>query len=160
MLTAEEARRIWRYDPDTGDLVWIGGRPHLAGSVAGSTVSEGRYKAVRYKDRSYLSHRLAWLIVHGSWPVEIDHINGDGLDNRLSNLRHASRQQNSCNRRCGKNNSLGIKGVFPYKGGKFRARIRANGKLIDLGVFNTPEEGQAAYIEAAKAHHGEFARVA
>lgn len=90
--------------------------------------------------------------------VEIDHINGNGLDNRRGNLRLASKSQNSKNRPLYANNTSGYKGVSWAKTvKKWRAEIRVNGQGIYLGIFDTPEEAHAAYCEAAKKYHGEFA---
>lgn len=89
----------------------------------------------------------------------VDHKNGNGLDNRRTNLRVASPAQNKRNQRLYKNNLSGLKGVRkPTKGKKWAARIRHNGKLHNLGYFNTPEDAHEAYCEAAKRLHGEFAR--
>jgi hypothetical protein len=96
---------------------------------------------------------------------EVDHINGDGLDNRRSNLRPCTRSQNMANRGRQRNNTSGYKGVS-RSGRKWCARIYApnpNGgrsRALTLGRFDSPEEAHAAYCEAAKRLHGEFARTA
>lgn len=100
-----------------------------------------------------MMHRL---IIPGADTV--DHINGDGLDNRRCNLRAASRKQNSHNaqRRC--DNTSGYKGVhWDKEQRKWRATIRAHGQIHRLGRFPTPEEAHAAYVKAAEELHGEFA---
>lgn len=87
---------------------------------------------------------------------EVDHINNDRLDNRKSNLRGATHLQNSKNKKPGKNNKTGYKGVC-FKRNRFVAQICVNQKVKHLGYFATPEEAATAYNEAAKTYHGEFA---
>jgi hypothetical protein len=93
----------------------------------------------------------------------VDHINGNGLDNRRANLRVCSQAENLRNRKIHSNNSCGLKGVYwddSNRGGSWRAQIRVNGKKINLGRFATSEAAHAAYCIAAGHYHGEFARVA
>lgn len=88
-----------------------------------------------------------------------DHINGNGLDNRRSNLRHSTPSQNMWNRRRNKINTSGHKGVyFVPVSRRWRARICVNKKPINLGVFDTIPEAAAAYAAAAKTHFSSFAR--
>jgi hypothetical protein len=91
------------------------------------------------------------------WPsTEVDHRNGDGLDNRRCNLRLATKSQNSCNR--GPNGNVPFKGVYFDRDRQlFAADIRANGVRIRLGRFATAEEAGRAYDQAALELHGEFA---
>lgn len=89
--------------------------------------------------------------------VQVDHRNGDTLDNQRDNLRVASNAQNTKNRKRHKNNTSGVKGVDRHEG-KWRARIMAGGKSLCLGHFNTAEEAHEAYKAKASELHGEFAR--
>jgi uncharacterized Fe-S cluster protein YjdI len=92
---------------------------------------------------------------------EVDHRDGDGLNNRRSNLRVASHAQNNWNKGPKSNSRSGLKGIwFHAATGKWRASIRANGKTTDLGLHTTPEEAHAAYQVAAARIHGQFARFA
>lgn len=91
---------------------------------------------------------------------QVDHINGDGLDNRKSNLRICNGSQNRCNKGKPKNNTSGYKGVTwhtPNK--KWVAQIAVNGKHSYIGSFKTKEEAAKAYNKKAKELHGEFARL-
>lgn len=89
---------------------------------------------------------------------QIDHINGNKLDNRRCNLREATHQQNNFNKPRLKRNTPGFKGVSYRKDiDKYRAYISVNYKQISLGCFDTPEEAHQAYCNAAKKYHGEFA---
>jgi HNH endonuclease/AP2 domain len=88
-----------------------------------------------------------------------DHINGERLDNRRENLRICSASENCSNGKISKNNSTGFKGVvFHAEKKKFMAQIHVQRKNKFLGYFTTAQEAHAAYCEAAKKHHGKFAR--
>ena len=89
----------------------------------------------------------------------VDHINGDGLDNRRSNLRPATVTQNNRNARRRKDNRSGFKGVTRQASGLWRARITVDGLQIRLGTFDAPEDAARAYDAAAIHHFGEFARL-
>lgn len=92
--------------------------------------------------------------------TNIDHVNGDGLDNQRHNLRPATRGQNMGNRRLPQNSATGFKGVTKRKVGyRYQAQIGANGKHYYLGNFATAEEAARAYDAAAIRHFGEFARL-
>lgn len=91
---------------------------------------------------------------------EIDHINGNTLDNRKQNLRVCTHAQNMRNQKKRVNNTTGYKGVHYQKDHKkFIARINVDKKCYRLGYFSTAEEAYAAYCEASKKYHGEFGRV-
>lgn len=92
--------------------------------------------------------------------LEVDHINGNSLDNRLENLRLVTKEQNAQNKKLSKNSKSGYKGVSPHKSsGKWQAQIRAFGKLKYLGVFNQPEEAHLAYVKASEKYHGNYGKL-
>lgn len=106
-------------------------------------------------------HRLVAITFLGltSGNLQVDHINHDSLDNRLSNLRLCTKAENRRNSRKPLNSTAPYKGIsYDKQLGKWRSQILANGKRIWLGVYDTPEEAHAAYCEAAKQYFGEFAR--
>jgi hypothetical protein len=92
------------------------------------------------------------------WPL-VDHINGNGLDNRRSNLRPATKAENNRNKRRYRNSTSGFKGVSQRGNGRWRAYIYVNGRRVGLGDHATAEAAARAYDAAAPVHHGEFARL-
>lgn len=98
------------------------------------------------------------VIVGAKQGEQVDHINGDGLDNRRENLRLCTHTENVRNARVRKDNTSGYKGVCWHKRDKkWRAAIRINGKPMWLGYYISKEEAARAYDEAAIKHFGEFA---
>jgi hypothetical protein len=161
--SAEALRTAFRYDPETGLLYWRAradvpakwnGR--YAGTVAGNT-ARGRWTVI-LAGQHFKAHRVIWKMVFGTEPVEVDHIDGDGLNNRLANLREATRTQNMWNTRG--RAVTGFKGVSLHRqSGLYRARLRVDGKEKSLGLYPTAEEAHVVYCAAAVEHRGEFARV-
>lgn len=130
----------------TASKVWNSNYP---GKVAGTKhESRGKsYRRISINNSDLPSHRLAWIFVYGFIPddMEIDHINGDGQDNRMSNLRLVSHTQNSMNRRNPENNTSGHIGISFHVGHeKWQARIGYKGKRIHLGYFSSLESAANA----------------
>jgi hypothetical protein len=99
------------------------------------------------------------LIANAPKGKEVDHISGDTLDNRRSNLRVCTHAENTKNRKGNVGNVTKYKGVhFRKDRKKWTAQIRVNYKIHFLGYFDTPEEAHAAYCEASKKYHGQFGR--
>lgn len=156
MISQRELREILMYDPKTGVFVWkkcIGKSRTDVGSIAGG--ASGRYWRIQVKGIRYYGHQLAWFYVHGVWAIEIDHCDKNKINNKLANLRLATRSQNLVNRKV--KNSTGYRGVSHRSKNCFSARIKINKKLHRLGNFSSAEEAYAAYLQAAKKLHGEFA---
>jgi hypothetical protein len=113
---------------------------------------------MRVDGRLYRAHRLAWLYVHGEWPKgNLDHINRDGCDNRIANLRLATYSENGRNSRLRSSNTSGFRGVYRRPNGRFTAQIWHSGACQTLGTFDTIEEAHAIRREAARELYGEFA---
>lgn len=146
------------FDYSEGKLFWKEQRGRInAGQEAGTLGQIGRMY-VQVDKKKYLVHRIVWFLHHGSCPEFLDHIDGNPLNNKIENLRPATKQQNAMNRKVKSDSLLGIKGVF-RKGSKFGASIYLNGTPHYLGTFNSQELAKQAYSSAAEQHFKEFARV-
>ena len=100
------------------------------------------------------------IILNAPKGTMVDHINGNGLDNRKENLRLCTTRENNANQKKNRNNSSGYKGVAKASNcSKWRAYIRVDGVQRHLGNHNTPEEAARAYDAAAKKHFGEYAHL-
>ncbi|MFA7308423.1 MAG: HNH endonuclease signature motif containing protein [Hyphomicrobium sp.] len=168
MIDAEYIRSILHYDPETGEFRWKYRDDRnrvwnirFAGKLAGADSGHG-YLRIGIFGNDYYSHRLAWLWMTGNWPFgEIDHRDANKSNNRWNNLRDVSSLQNKANVRRRSTNTSGVKGVhWEISRGKWRARIRNNGKNIHLGYFDADKKHEAAaeYERAAIELHGEFFR--
>lgn len=147
-LTADNLHEIFEYRD--GDLYW---KASKAGTIAG-----GGYYQTGIQGKYFKNHRLIFLMHHGYLPDLIDHIDGNRLNNRIENLRPATRSQNSFNSIKPKSNKSGIKGVsWINKFKKYRARLYANKKTYELGYFTNLKDAEKAINEAREKHHGNFA---
>lgn len=160
-LTQERLKDLLHYDPETGVFCWkVRKALRLqAGDIAGGIdMSEGYHK-IKIDGQTLKGHRLAHLYMTGTWPeAQIDHINRDRADNRWSNLRQASSQDNTRNAKCYVTNSIGIKGVsYRPLSQVYIVRITNDGRTYYLGQVNCPREAAHAYNKAAIQLHGEFA---
>jgi hypothetical protein len=160
-MTVNELKVVLKYDPRTGHLTWL--RKSARGAIgarAGYVGSRG-YRYIRVNGRSYLEHRIAWALHYGEWPtIDVDHINRDKTDNRLSNLRQASPSENAHNVPARAGAVSQFKGVFlerKHNRLKWRARIKANGVRRHIGWFDDEVEAAHAYDAAALDMMGEFA---
>lgn len=112
-----------------------------------------RYAFRRVNGKTQTLHRAIMQPPNG---MQVDHIDGNGLNNRRANLRLATHAQNCINKRWNRRNKSGYKGVCSIDGGRWGAYICHNKKRINLGSFKTPQEASAAYNKASVAMFGEF----
>jgi len=160
MIDRKRASSLLCYEASTGEFRWRVSRGNLrSGAIAGTLDSYG-YVQIKIDGVLILAHRLAWLLTVGDPPPFLDHINGDRSDNRFANLRPATRRQNAGNRKPNRGTKTGLKGVRKVAGcSTFRAVIGGSKDRQHLGTFPTAEEAHAAYVAAARARYGEFARI-
>ena len=151
MFTFEEANARFIYVPETGDLI---SRKH--GIPVGSVTRNRRtfYRKVSILRRKVAVHQIAWLLHTGSWQKgEIDHLDGDGLNNRISNLRDGDRRLNQRNQRVHLKSTSGIHGVSWHSPtGQWQALIYIDGKRKNLGRFKRLKHAAAARMAAAAAN--------
>lgn len=115
------------------------------------------YRRIVIDYKKYYEHHLVWFYVHGEWPNEIDHIDGNRANNAPANLRLCTRSQNCANSERGTGVS-GLKGAYwnPRTRNWF-SKIQIGTTVKWLGTFNSPEEAHLAFVEELERHHGEFA---
>lgn len=156
-------RNLLRYDPETGLLFWrereatsFNGNPagwnaSNAGRPAFETKDGYGYKRGQVCGAQIRAHRVIWAIVTGEWPNgQIDHINGQRLDNRWANLREVSTRQNSRNKKRSARNQSGHNGVSWDKGcSKWRVHVGDGGKAKYIGVYASLEDAVRARKNAA-----------
>lgn len=152
MLSAIELKEVLNYDETTGIFTWKvrSSRQIRIGDVAGSVSKKDGYTRIFIKRKSYLAHRLAFVMHFGFEPeCEIDHINHNRSDNRLLNLRKASKTENMRNISLQSNNTSGFMGVYWNKASKkWAAQIKVNGKNKRIGLFADKNEAIQARAKA------------
>jgi hypothetical protein len=143
MVTIERLKELYSYDAETGVFT----RKKTGLFTKGVLLKDG-YRNLYIDGKRYMTHRLAWLITYGTWPIDkIDHINGIKDDNRLSNLRDVSQRVNLQNGKKHRNGHL-LGTTFHKFKQKWIARIIVNGKIQHIGTFDSAEDAHAAYIQA------------
>ena len=156
MLSQQYLKECFDYNPDTGDLIWkkrprshfnsTGGmrsfNARFPNEIAGFFLRSKKhniiYRNIRLKGKSYLIHRVIWMLVYGKFPEsQIDHINRNGLDNRILNLREVTASENCKNRGLKSSNKTGITGVYFHKlTKKWAAQISfKNGRNYHIGLY-------------------------
>ncbi|UBB12363.1 HNH endonuclease [Pantoea eucrina] len=152
----EAARKRFHYDQETGKFYRLRGRTTKRRVAEEVTLSNHGYINLSFLSTKYMAHRIAWALVNGplSPDVYIDHIDGDKINNRASNLRIATKQQNSWNVGLNKQNKSGVKGVhFDSYTNMWRASCQEK----KIGRFKTIEEAAEAVRSYREKAHGEFA---
>jgi hypothetical protein len=154
---AERFRKALDYDKASGEFRWRVARgPMKAGTVAGSPL--GPYFCVGVFKKTHLAHRLAVLLVTGSWPEpgkEVDHKDGDKRNNAWNNLRVVSKIVNTQNlRKAAVCNTSGLIGAhWNAKYNRWQSAIRVNKTNVYLGKFDSAESAHEAYIAAKRRFH-------
>lgn len=157
MINQSELKTLLHYNPYTGiftwntrsrsyfitDSTWKMWNTRFAGTIAGTTrVNIKSYKIIQVKRQRYYIHRLAFLFMTGEFPTQqVDHINGDGTDNRWCNIRSVTSRENSKNSRLRSDNTSGCVGVSWFKSrNKWCVRIKHRGVYLSCGYFNNKED--------------------
>jgi hypothetical protein len=160
-IPIERLHELFVYDPDTGILTNRATRSSRAriGDETGWRDVHGYRRVMVDGSRLYV-HRIAFAMTFGRWPEnEVDHQNGDRIDNRISNLREATHSENLKNTSFQINNKSGRKGVhWDAERRRWLAQIMVGGKHMHLGRFRDLDAASEAYESAAKLHFGDFAR--
>ena len=155
-LTKERLKEVVTFDDTTGIFVRkLKAKRAVVGRTLGYKKSNG-YIALSIDGQKYFAHRLAWLYVYGEFPKnDIDHIDGNRTNNKIKNLRDVSRTENLQNIKIAKshNKSTGILGAYLHMSGKFMSRIKVNKKDVYLGLFETAEQANQAYLKAKQQFH-------
>jgi len=166
MIDYQLAKALFDYNPESGELTWrVQTNATPKGKAAGTV---RKHKVDRYTSYinvtilgdPYKAHRIIWLMQTGKWPEKhIDHIDGNGLNNKWSNLREATASQNAMNQRVRSDSASGIKGVSYDKARNvWYVYIDVDKKRKHLGRYETKDEAAAARLAAEKIYHGEYAR--
>lgn len=155
--TKEQLHQLFEYKD--GDLYWKISRNNniKVGQVAGMLRPDG-YKRVNINKKNYYLHRLIFIYHNGFITDEIDHIDNNKLNNRIENLRVATRIQNMLNCKINSRNTTGIKGItFDKEKSKFRPYLSVNKKRMYLGCFDSLDDANTELQKARIKYHGSFA---
>ena len=149
MITQEELRKLYEYDPKTGEFKHRQKRRGVSNVSKPVGVEDNGYIRFRVNGVLERAHRMAWLYNNGVLEPDmvVDHINHNKLDNRLSNLRLVSKSENSKNLSKPKNNTSGVAGVYKDRG-RWRSKITVNGKNKYLGTYSNKEGAVKSRMEA------------
>lgn len=148
MITQDYLKSILHYDKNTGMFTWIksSNRKIRLGVEAGWMDSSSGYKRMKLLGKTYLQHRLAWLYSYGTWPSkEIDHIDGDVLNNSLTNLRDVYHYENMKNKKGHRGGRL-FGCYFDKVNNKWKAQLIFNKKRIFIGRYDLEKTAHEAYI--------------
>lgn len=155
-ITADLLREFLDFNHETGQFTWKIGRGRARkGDLAGCTARNRlgyEWVQIRIFGTLFSAHRLAWLHHYGYLPdKEIDHINQDSTDNRITNLRLATRAQNGRNQHMRITNKSGVTGVSWDKiTEKWRAEVKVDGRKHRLGRFECIDDAAAVVAEFRK----------
>lgn len=159
-MTVTQEQVLMLFDYKDGNLYWkqTSNKKIKAGTLAGGIDNKGR-KRISIKGKSYQAHRLVYLLHYGNMPEMLDHIDGNPLNNKIDNLRPANHSKNGFNRKIGKNNTSGIKGLsWSKKSQKWQTSIKANNKTHYFGYYKYKDIAEIVLTMARQKLHDTFAR--
>lgn len=150
MITHKELKEYLHYDPNTGVMFSYKNRKRTNYLFPLGSVATNKYLLINISDFRYRAHRLAWLYVYGEFPKgQIDHINGNRIDNRICNLRDVSRNENAKNKSMYKNNTSGVSGI---SWDKINSKWSVYIKDLHIGSYKCKLDAVAEVIRARKKH--------
>lgn len=155
LISDTDIRDLFSYNQELGELIWKiqPCKWIFVGDKAGSKRKDG-YIEVGLQRKRYLLHRLIFFYHYGYFPKLIDHIDRDQTNNRIENLREATRKVNAYNCGTPKNNTSGYRGVSWCKAqSKWTARYKHLGKYLFLGYFDSIEEAHNKRTSFERGHH-------
>lgn len=160
MITKELLHDLYEYK--NGNLYYkkiiYGNTRRKIGDLAGYVTNEG-YVSVKVNRKSYLVHRLIYLMHYGSMPQQIDHIDGNPSNNDIKNLREVTGSQNCMNKRISQKNTSGYKNIcFVKKINKWRVQIKSKGKTLSFGCFEDIELADLVAQEVRNKYFGSYAK--
>lgn len=157
--TQEELKNLLVYDRLTGRFRWRFSGKGRPASLEAGTVNNHGYIVIMIKYKRWLAHKLAWLYVHGEYPeFELDHIDGDSLNNRLENLRPCFHSDNLANSKTRSDNAVGQRGVcWDKQKGRWKVQIGPAGNRIQKH-FDDIEEAKSFAQAAHRLVFGKFSR--
>lgn len=160
-ITQEYLQSILNYNPGSGILVWKfreDRTPQWNGRYSGMEAGcvtyferGGPYRVLNIDNKTYLVHRIIWFYYHGYIPDQVDHKDGNGVNNKIINLRDASQTLNNAN------SNIKVRGTERHGRG-FKARIKIKGETIYLGTYDTESEAHTVFKEAHKYRYKQYSR--
>jgi len=151
---ADEARRLFFYHAETGLILrrvfWRGSNVGEEPGTQRTDADGMTYRILALLGDRFMAHRVAWLLHYGVWPsLQIDHRDGNGLNNRIENLREVTNQQNAMNMKLNRTSTTGISGIRWHKlAKKWNVRITVQQQEIYLGLFESFEDAVRVRKEA------------
>lgn len=152
-------RDQFSYNKDTGVITRLARQGNYQTNTHCTSVcTTGNYLKVTYRGTQYLQHRVAWFLHYGTQPPDvIDHVNGNGLDNHIVNLREATTSTNQMNIKATSKSTTGVKGIFPVRGGKlYRAEVCVDGKRYQKHAAD-PKKLEVWVVNKRNELHGTYA---
>lgn len=156
-LTQDYLRQIFNYKD--GNLYWINPRQGIKPNTKAGTLNQDGYIHIKLNQKRYRGHRLIFFYHYGYFPIEVDHINGVRNDNRIENLREATKSQNAHNKQKPINNKSGVKGVYWRKDAdKWAVEIAMNGKKYHFGHYKDFKEACFVALQKRYELHKNYAK--
>lgn len=158
-ITQERLKELFEYKQDGTFVRKIATSNRVkVGEIVGWSSVGGKYVGLTVNGIKTLMHRMVFLYHHGYVPKYIDHIDGNGNNNRIENLREATHSQNISNGKCRTNNKSGVKNVvWCASSKKWGVFLRVKGKQTYFGVYSDLDAAERVAIQTRQKYHGQFA---